>query len=997
MKSVRRLLLVLALALALAALLLATALLPPVQTWFAQRALAGQTGLQASVGSVSAGFDTVSATDLRLNIGGAVLTVPTLEASLPMKTAVRYRKLLVRRLVAKGWTLDLRPLQRPERGRRSDPGASASETDRLATAPVESVVAPEIARAFRGILRSWSLDYDLSLDDAELEGDVVIAAPVDREPVQVHLRIKGGGLAADRDGTFTMDASGEFADLGLPFNGVSAHGRLTIAMDSPRKIKRVAVQLDLTPAGRLLPRDLAIAAEIVAASAASEETYTLELSRGPRHVAAVSTRFLDRTGRWEGTWRVDIQDSDLVPLFPRRALPALAVVGSGDFDAEGKFGQIHAMGRLTTAMGRLGALSPQLEILGATKLDTDFELTHSGHSVHVARLSVALAGARPVVTAHALQPFDCDERTGAVKVADPKVDWLDGELQEFPLTWLPQPAKGFALIQGGAKGGFLVHASEGGGFTVRSTTALTASGVALQRAGRILASDLDLSLSLNVGFNSAGWQMQWAPLIVSRLGRTLGTVEASAAGTAVPDQPTKISGKWKADLAALASLPSLADLGPRPGQSASGEFTATVGNATILEGKCAVTGSDPTHVVTVSGRADVDADGGVSFYVPIKIAFGADVSELAAEGTWSGRSAAPWSDIRVTGGTVALDHLRVLAVPLRAASAVLAASEGVSSQVPFWGSWVGRMRLEFEKLKVGDRTYTGTAGNFAIDPTTVRLKNGRGALAVHSVAKIDGEIGFDVAAAQPYSLKASGSIDEFEAAPLFGPQKPDTEPAVKGRFSLTGALTGRGANLDELLAHLQEEYRLTSPGGVIRLLKTDVGTTTPEAPAPVSDALVNTGTFVGSLFRVKPDKIDSGTRSITKTASAVLNFTYQVAEFPYDEIAVTATRGPDRILHLNELTVTSANVHLTGSGQINYTEHLPFGARPLSVDLQLGGKGRVAELLAEAGLLTAQKDSLGYAIFSQPLHFGGSLETIDSSQWHDLLAKAKVQPDRVKK
>jgi hypothetical protein len=298
---------------------------------------------------------------------------------------------------------------------------------------------------------------------------------------------------------------------------------------------------------------------------------------------------------------------------------------------------------------------------------------------------------------------------------------------------------------------------------------------------------------------------------------------------------------------------------------------------------------------------------------------------------------------------------------------------------------------------VGESTYAGTSGNFAFDSTTVRLKNGRGALAVHSVAKVDGEIGFDAAAALPYSLKASGSIDELEAAPLFGPPHPDFEPAVKGRFSLTGSLTGTGRSLDDLLSRRQEEYRLTSAGGVIRLLKTDVGTTAPEPPAPMSDALVNTGTFVGALFRVKPDKIDSGNRAITKTASAVLNFTYQVAEFPYEQIAVTITRGPDRILHLSELAVTAANVHLIGSGQINYVENQPLGARPLSVDLQLGGRGKVAELLAEAGLLTAQKDSLGYTLFNQPIHFGGTLEHIDSSQWHDLLAKAKVQPDRAKK
>jgi hypothetical protein len=54
--------------------------------------------------------------------------------------------------------------------------------------------------------------------------------------------------------------------------------------------------------------------------------------------------------------------------------------------------------------------------------------------------------------------------------------------------------------------------------------------------------------------------------------------------------------------------------------------------------------------------------------------------------------------------------------------------------------------------------------------------------------------------------------------------------------------------------------------------------------------------------------------------------------------------------------------------------------------------------MGKSGLLSTSKDGLGYTIFSQPLHFGGTLSHVDTSQWNDLLVKAaKPRPDAPKK
>jgi hypothetical protein len=68
------------------------------------------------------------------------------------------------------------------------------------------------------------------------------------------------------------------------------------------------------------------------------------------------------------------------------------------------------------------------------------------------------------------------------------------------------------------------------------------------------------------------------------------------------------------------------------------------------------------------------------------------------------------------------------------------------------------------------------------------------------------------------------------------------------------------------------------------------------------------------------------------------------------------------------------------------------------VELQLGVRGKLAPLLATAGLLSARKDEQGYTLLNQPIRLGGTMQHIDETQWHDLLAKAAApKPDEGKK
>src|SRR5690606_22565309 len=77
------------------------------QTWALRRAITAQPGLEATIGSVSAGLNRLELTDVRFAHAGAVLTLPNVEVDVPLWAAAWDDRVRVSRLLARDWTLTL--------------------------------------------------------------------------------------------------------------------------------------------------------------------------------------------------------------------------------------------------------------------------------------------------------------------------------------------------------------------------------------------------------------------------------------------------------------------------------------------------------------------------------------------------------------------------------------------------------------------------------------------------------------------------------------------------------------------------------------------------------------------------------------------------------------------------------------------------------------------------------------------------------------------------
>jgi hypothetical protein len=191
-----------------------------------------------------------------------------------------------------------------------------------------------------------------------------------------------------------------------------------------------------------------------------------------------------------------------------------------------------------------------------------------------------------------------------------------------------------------------------------------------------------------------------------------------------------------------------------------------------------------------------------------------------------------------------------------------------------------------------------------------------------------------------------------------------------------------------LTAHTQEEFQIKSTDGIVRILKTSVSGSFAEPSTPVKDTLGAVGTAFGSFLGVKRDGPSPGVIQHNKNTEAVIGLTYQIAEFVCDQISVNGVRTPDGSFRFSEIAIVAPDEHLTGTGSVSWVTGVSARAQALSVDFQIGARGNPAALLSTAGLLSGKKDALGYSLLTEPVHFGGTIDRFDPSQWHDLLVMA---------
>ena len=191
-------------------------------------------------------------------------------------------------------------------------------------------------------------------------------------------------------------------------------------------------------------------------------------------------------------------------------------------------------------------------------------------------------------------------------------------------------------------------------------------------------------------------------------------------------------------------------------------------------------------------------------------------------------------------------------------------------------------------------------------------------------------------------------------------------PALETKVNVTGRIAATAAQPDGLLENLTGQFDATGSAGTLRALGKKG-----EAVNALGTALAIFGAVRGS-----------------DNALAASQLAAELNELRFEKFSVKVVRGADLNLQLSALDFVSPIMHLTGKGQITYRAGVPIDLQPLELQLQLGSKEQLAQLMNRAGMLDATADASGYYPLKRPFIITGTAAKPDSAQLWRMVAEA---------
>lgn len=991
MKFVRVLLWCVAAIAVLLVIVVGVALNSSFQTWAARKALARQPDLRGSIARVDAGLNRVQLKDARIETHGAVLTLPALDAELPLSSAALGHGVLVRKLVAHGWTLDLLHAPRTAQAwrlnfagwMRSAPAQAELVREFSLLPSAYAAMATPVPAAFAG-LSQVVLPVDLALDGVDLEGDVILPGQPSQPVMRLKVRVHGGGLAAGKEGRFTVDVTGATGDGGA----VSLTSAIAATMDTPRTFTRLSAKGEAGVSGTKIPQGVKLSFDVSGVRAAGHETYSVGLSNAQPLLAA-RAELDSTTGRINGTWTANLRASDLAPFALGHVLPAFAANGTGTFATDLNFAEMHAVGQLRGSVDQLGVLLPELTAIGAVQFDVDFEVLQHADSIRVERLNLAAASAaKKIASIRALQAFEFNPKTRELSVADQTQDLLAVSLEGVPLAWA-KPVLGDIEVTGEELKGEFAAAAHAGGLTLRAKSPLTAGHVSVSQGGKPMLNDVSISLSLSADYSPSGWQANIAQFTAQTGNATVLSLTAKAGQLAGANQPVKATGSWTASLPALLAQPVVTGTAVLASGAAKGDFDASIDSKKAVQAK--ITLSDLVAVTkeklpttTIDAHAEADANNTTTFNVGLVFDQAGRKSDLTLSGTAGSAAGATALQARATSELIVVEDVQLLLLPLAASPAPAAqpATTPGRDAAAFWGAITGDFALALKKVVSANAfTVTNVAGAVKVDPAALKFDNVSAEFGQGSNLKVSGGFTFDAKKDAPYALLTDLTVNNFDTGPAFRALNPDKPPTLEAKVNVTAHVIANGINLTDVADHAQGDFQLTSKSGIFRALSADVSDKVQKTQATVA--------ALGGILGAVTGRKEYG--DYANKSQILSDIAKALAEIPFDQLNVQAKRDSTLNIKLTDFTLISPEVRLLGTGSVTYQEKVPLLGQPLSLQLTLSARGKTGDLMKRAGLLDTKQDNLGYTAFAMPIKIGGTLSNPDTRELRNALLNSALE------
>ncbi|MBM3873188.1 MAG: hypothetical protein FJ382_05540 [Verrucomicrobia bacterium] len=996
----RRLRLVVAVAvsvLAFAAGLAGLALTPAVQTFVAQRVLTARPELGLTVGRLDVGLSHSTVTQLTLQRGGLRVTAPRMEVEGSLISALLGR-IALRRLAAEGWVVEwgvapAAPLPVTASVPRARAGWVLAATTVAPDPSGPSSAGEPGSIGAGGLLDAWRLPEGVSIDQLSLRGEVrgSLAAG---ERGTLTIEVKGGSLRAGAEALLDLTASGS---RGSGVDRVSWASRVGLRIGADSRLEAVQSDGTLSVQATGFPTGDAVAVvggiERLTGSA-SGERYSLVVRRAGAPWLEMRAGRAAPTAPLRGTLTLELNDRDVSPALPGRALPEFALRLDTTFSAASDLSAVEVTGKAGVETAHWERLFPELGALGPVRLAADFGLAREGDRIRVFALRTEAAERAPLFGLELRQPFVWNPASGEVEAADPTKDLVAFRLRGLPLAVF-QPMLPPLRIEGGdATGAWSLRVSPGG-IAVRNTEPLAIARFSLLRPEGVAFRDVQLEVRPSADLTPRGWQAELADAVVRGGGAVLARGSGRAGRAAGESQALKLTGTLDLDLPGVLAQPLLA----AADRLKAGKVQLT-GSATVGEVRQAALDLKASGLVEASGaalpdasvelRIDQAANGGLTLRMPVRLEASGRVTDLVVAGQASAGTGGWTVDGQITGKRVFVSDLRLLAVPWAAGSAPAsgpAAQPGPSG--PAWQGVSGKVAFALgEVISSPELVAREVRGTVSIEQVAVVVETLQAILATGGNVEGSGKVSYaPPGAGVAYVLDGTVAARDVEAGPALQAVLPaGGTPAVEGRFDLRSRLVGGAESLGELVGGIRGDLQMVSRGGVLRPLPASYVAAVASAKDQLqrrSDQAGALGALADAIGARLPSALGGAAARTQQFAvrlgelEAVLRL---LGEIRFDQLTLDAGVASDWSTALRDLTITSPELRFVGQGALQAAPGAPFWQRPLTLQLTGAARGRSADALRRINLLSRGSDALGYVPFSLDVALEGTPDALDASK-----------------
>ena len=452
---------------------------------------------------------------------------------------------------------------------------------------------------------------------------------------------------------------------------------------------------------------------------------------------------------------------------------------------------------------------------------------------------------------------------------------------------------------------------------------------------------------------------------VDAAGRQLLSLSMKAGQSA--EKPAPILGTGRVDIAlpALLNQPLAAGIARLQHGDLRLDFSGSWAEAQDLQVKLSLSNlitEDNRQLPSIAAdlRAQIDTALQTRFNLPISCTRESRVSDLILQGTLTPEKAGMRVQAKLSGREVWLDDLELLSA--LAAGTTVATQEEITfdgrDERPFWTGVSGEIEMALQILHyTAEFEMRGVTGNIKISDQGMALETLRAGLGEESALNLQGKVDFDPVAPEPYTLAADMTMNDFVTGPLF-----------------------RALSPGNLMRRTQGDLQLRSTGGVFRVLP-------PSTAMKVEHTgrIAALGAFIGNVVGGKDSE------AFASKAQAVAELSKILTAINYDQLNVTVHRLENFNTVVEDFSLISPEVRLTGGGEITAREGMDFFQQPLNLALEMKVRGKTATAFNFLGVLAEEKDGLGYAMCLLPLKIEGSLARPDTSELQTAFRKLAME------